>query len=116
MTVYWTDLAKLTMKKRDHYTRDAIEQEFELATAEGGDPAAQKQHVKVDEAGRWFVTPVADYRYSVIWHCDAAQRKAYVDAVVPAYFAASKAGNLLNQVRQVVKQESGKDLLLPIEP
>jgi hypothetical protein len=106
----WTELANLTMKKRDHYMRDAIKAEFDRAIAEPDAEGAKQKHVQVDAQGRWFVTPVANYRYSVVWHCDEGQKNAYVDAVVPAYFAAEKKGNLMEQVREVVKAESGKDL------
>jgi hypothetical protein len=123
MSFTWTDLGELTMKKRDHYTRDAITRDFNKAIkslkAEGvpvktiilESAGAKKKHVRVDPKGHWFVTPVADYRYSVVWHCDQNRSKGFIDAVVPAYFAAEKEGELLEQVREVVKAESGQDLI-----
>jgi len=102
--ISWSDGAKLLLKKRDHYTRDAIQGEFMQNP--------EKDVVAVDADQRWFVTPVANHRYSVIWKRMPDQQHAVVEAVVPAQFAPNKAGRLMEQVMSVVEQESDGDVRL----
>ncbi len=101
--ISWSEGAQFLLRKRDHYTRDAIQCEF------AEDP--EKEVVSVD-SGNWFATPVANHRYSVIWKRMPDQRQAVVEAVVPAQFAPNKAGTLMQQVMKVVEQESNGDVKL----
>ena len=102
--IVWTKNANLLMQRRDHYAQDAIRGEF---TADKGSA------VPVDEQHRWFVTPVVDYRYSVVWRQDPDQQKVFVEAVLPAYFSGKRAGQLMKQVKEAVERESGGVVILP---
>jgi hypothetical protein len=101
--VHWSDGAKQLLRKRDHYTREMIEFEFQ--------EKGSRDAVPVDENSRWFATPVVNSRYSVIWKMDDPQH-ATVEAVVPAQFAPRQAGRLLPQVQRIIDIESGGDVRL----
>jgi hypothetical protein len=94
--VKFSQLATMLMKSRDHYARDAIEKEFRANPS--------KDAIRVDADGRYFVTPVANHRYSVVW--TEEPEWVVVQAVVPAQFSPHKSGKLLDQVQRAVEHES----------
>lgn len=97
--IIWTKGGELLMRRRDHYAQTAIRREFKP------DKSAS---VAVDQHQRWFVTPVADLQYSVLWREDPDDRQnVLVEAVLPAYFSKKRAGHLATQVREAVERESG---------
>lgn len=96
MPIEWTKNAKKLMNLRDHYARTAIEADFE--------DHYQREAVPVDPQHRWFITPVANYRYSVIWRRD--QDKVLVEAVLPGDFSPEDQGNLVDRVKNAVEYES----------
>ncbi len=97
--ITWTPGGELLMRRRDHYAQTAIRREFKP------DKSAA---VAVDQQRRWFVTPVADLQYSVVWREDPNDHQnVLVEAVLPAYFNKKRAGLLATQVRQAVERESG---------
>lgn len=99
MEIKWTKGGELLMNRRDRYAQRAIRESF---------TPNKSAAVKVDREGVWFVTPVADYQYSVVWREDPNEPEhVLVEAVVPAYFNEKHAGNLVTQVKQVVEKESG---------
>ena len=96
MTITWTKNAKRLMNLRDHYARDAIEVDFSKNH--------DREAVPVDTQHRYFVTPVANYRYSVIWKKD--QNDVVVEAVLPGEFSPDDQGNLIDRVKKAVEHES----------
>lgn len=99
MKIVWTKGGELLMRRRDQYAQKTIRQDFKP------DKSAA---VAVDQDRRWFVTPVADLQYSVVWREDPDDaEKVLVEAVLPAYFNRKNAGHLATQVRQAVDKESG---------
>lgn len=96
MPIEWSKNARRLMNLRDHYARDAIEIDFEKNP--------EKDAVAVDPQHRWFITPVADYRYSVIWRREPD--RFVVEAVLPGDFSPDDQGNLVERVREAVKHES----------
>lgn len=94
--VKFSQPAELLMKSRDHYARDAIEKEFRANPL--------KEAIPVDADSRYFVTPVANHRYSVVWTDEPDC--VIVQAVVPAQFSPYKKGKLLDQVQRAVEHES----------
>ena len=99
MAIEWTEGGKLLLSRRDQYAQKAIHQSFK---------PDKNAAVKVDPDGTWFVTPVADYQYSVVWREDPNNHEnVLVEAVVPAYFNKKHARNLVDQVKLVVEKESG---------
>lgn len=89
------------MKVRDHYARAAIKQEFS--------EDVEKDKISVDDKGL-FVTPVVNYRYSVIWKQESD--RIVVEAVVPGLFSPYKGGKLLDQVKEAVQHESNGYVVL----
>lgn len=81
---------------RDHYTREAIQRDF------ARDPRGPS--VAVDATSGWFVTPVANRRYSVVWQDRGDQLE--VQGVVLAQFDPRKAGHLEAQVEQALKRQA----------
>ncbi len=95
LPVRWLPAARKLLGKRDRYTREAIERDFKQ------DP--RREAIEFDQARHCWVTPVADNRYSVIWHMDPDGSVAIVEAVVPVHFVGDDREQLKNQVNEVVR-------------
>ncbi len=99
--VTWDEEADDILRKSGNYTLEQIHNDFEL------DPL--NRAVKVDPDLPYFVTPVLDRRYSVIWQLsEGAEKKiAKVSAVVPLRFAGVAEGLTLKQrVKTAVQRAS----------
>jgi hypothetical protein len=101
MKVTWMPWAEQLLHKRDRYTRGAIVEEF------CSDP--RRGALALDPASGWFATPVANNRFTVVWHHvkDGDAPVAQVGAVFPTQFVGETSEQLREQVMAVVAQESG---------
>lgn len=104
----WLPEAKKLLEMRDRFTRKAIQTEFELHPASGA--------VTLDAPKRWYATPVANNRYTVVWQLDeqANRKVAHVKAVVAAQLkpaqltpeGAQAVADLKEKLEKVAQQES----------
>ncbi len=100
MEVSWDPAAKVLLQKRDRYTREAIQVEF------ADNPI--KDAIEFDMQQHYYVTPVANKRYTVVWKMsDGLNKKtAKVHAVVPTQFLGNDIDRIRNEVKFAVNKES----------
>jgi hypothetical protein len=100
LLVDWSPEAKDLLQKRDRYTREVIEAEFKKNP--------QNEAIEFDKTEHYYVTPVANRRYTVIWKMDhrPGNRVAMVRAVVPTQFDGTNMERIRNEVASVVRAES----------
>ena len=102
--IIWTSEAVTLLRKRDHYTRDAIMNEFQASLRD------LLRAIPVNPEKTRFVTSVANHKYSVIWKKN--NHDAIVEAVVATQFSPKQALHLTKQVQSVVQQESNGEYTL----
>lgn len=103
--VKWSQRAVKLLGKRDRYTREAIRRDFESDPKQDG--------FQLDESLHYWITPVADNRYSVVWEMDPDSQTATVQAVVPARFVGTNRASIKEQVGKVVSLETDGAFELP---
>jgi len=96
--VEWDQEAENLLRRRGSYAFEKIQEEFER------DP--NKEAIAFDPINHYFVTPVANRRYSVVWRMLPDQNVAKVSAVVPTRFVPEDAETLKERVKSIVLQES----------
>lgn len=99
--VRWLAEAERLLRKRDHYTEEAIRTEFEHNPEKEG-------AIEIDKQKHLYVTPVADERFVVLWDLvTLPDRKiANVRAVLPTQLISDKPDQIRDQIREVVEHES----------
>lgn len=97
MDVDWLPEAKELLGMRDRFTRTAIMTEFK------GAPLLNS--VVLDTTKRWYATPVANNRYTVVWH-KLDNNVAQVKAVVASQWKGEKATDLKSKLEKVAAFET----------
>ena len=98
--VKWDEQAKELLRKSGNYTLKQIQDEF------AQNPENEAVQIELNQP--YYVTPVANRRYSVIWRRDDVLDKpvARVSAVVPLKFARVADMALKQRVKNAVLKES----------
>jgi hypothetical protein len=82
---------------RDRFTRTTIMSEFKDAPG--------RNCVQLDAAKHWYATPVANNRYTVVWH-KVGNNVAQVKAVVASQLKGESAADLKSKLEKVVAYET----------
>ena len=105
--VRWDPQAEELLRRDGNFVLKAVQEEFKQDPNKGAYPIDDSQY---------YLTPVANRRYSVIWKVNAIAGKpiAKVSAVVPLRFAQVAEGGmtLKERVRTAVMRESGGQVQL----
>ena len=94
--VDWSPEAKELLGMRDRFTRVEIMNDFKQNP--------EKDAVALDPDQKWYATPVANNRYTVVWRQEA--RVARVKAVVASQLKGESAADLKEKLEKVVAFET----------
>jgi hypothetical protein len=94
--VDWSPEAKELLGMRDRFTRLEIMNDFKQNP--------EKDAVTLDPDQKWYATPVANCRYTVVWRQD--EKVAHVRAVVASQLKGESAADLKEKLEKVVAFET----------
>jgi hypothetical protein len=94
--VDWSPEAKELLGMRDRFTREAIMSDFKENPG--------KDAVPLDPDQKWYATPVANNRYTVVWQ--QVEKVAQVKAVVASQLKGESAADLKEKLEKVVAFET----------